>query len=159
MARLVAKGYQDPDLRDGNVDTAGCVGRRSSNLQPISLGALRKWPIRSPRIKNAFSRPDGFDREVYLRAPSEWNSKDNRRARRLRAPAYGLNDAAVAAHRSPLQHLGNSVELPAGAGLRSEVPSFGPCLYYIFRESGGAAGAIAAHISDVLGCGEPDLSV
>ena len=23
-ARLVAKGYQDPDLKDGNVDIAGC---------------------------------------------------------------------------------------------------------------------------------------
>ena len=29
-ARLVATGYQDPDLRDGNIDTAVCVSRRSS---------------------------------------------------------------------------------------------------------------------------------
>ena len=28
-ASLVAKGYQDPDLRDGDVDLAGCVSRRS----------------------------------------------------------------------------------------------------------------------------------
>ena len=27
-ARLVAKGYQDPDLRMGNLDIAGCVSRR-----------------------------------------------------------------------------------------------------------------------------------
>ena len=87
MARLVAKGYRNPDLRDGDVDIAGCVGRRSSNLQTISLGALKKWPIRSPRIKNAFLQADGFDRDVYLRAPSEWISTDDRWGWKPRAPA------------------------------------------------------------------------
>ena len=41
-ARLVAKGYQAPDPRYGHVDIAGCVSRRSSRLQLISLGALTK---------------------------------------------------------------------------------------------------------------------
>ena len=43
-ARLVARGYQDPDLRNGNVDIAGCVGCvgcGSSRLQLISLGTLK----------------------------------------------------------------------------------------------------------------------
>ena len=39
-ARLAAKGYQDPDLRMGNVDIAGFVRRRSSHLRVISLGVL-----------------------------------------------------------------------------------------------------------------------
>ena len=43
-ARLVAKGYRDPDLRIGKVDIAGCVSRRSSDLEVISVGALMKWP-------------------------------------------------------------------------------------------------------------------
>ena len=37
-ARLVANGYQDPDLLMGNVAIAGCVSRRPSHLQAISLG-------------------------------------------------------------------------------------------------------------------------
>ena len=36
-ARTVAK-----DLRNGNVDIAGCVSRRSSHLRLVSLGALKK---------------------------------------------------------------------------------------------------------------------
>ena len=44
-ARLVATGYQDPDLKDSNVDTSGRVSLRSSHLQVISLGAIRKWKI------------------------------------------------------------------------------------------------------------------
>ena len=33
MARLVAKGFQDPDLQQGLVETAGCEGLRLSHLQ------------------------------------------------------------------------------------------------------------------------------
>ena len=44
-ARLVARGCEDPDLRNGNVDIARCVSRRLSRLQLISPKALRKWPI------------------------------------------------------------------------------------------------------------------
>ena len=40
--RLAAKGNQDPDLRDGSVDTSGRVRLRSSRLQVISLGATGK---------------------------------------------------------------------------------------------------------------------
>ena len=57
-------GFQDPDLRDGNVDFAGCVSRRSPHLRLISLGALGKWPLRSLDIKNAFLQADGFGRVV-----------------------------------------------------------------------------------------------
>ena len=155
----MAKGYQDPDLRNGNVDIASCVSCRSSHSQLISLWPSKKWPMWTLDIKNAFLQADGFDRDVYLRAPCRWNTKGNRRAWRLRAPAYGLNDATVATHRPPRRYLVNSVELPPGVGLRSEVSSFGPRLYDIFRESGGAVGAIAAHIGDILGCGERDLSL
>ena len=69
-ARLATKGYQDPDLRRGNVDFAGRVSRRSPHVQLISLGALRKWPIWRLDTENASLQADGFDREVYLRAPS-----------------------------------------------------------------------------------------
>ena len=84
------KGYQAPDLRMGNVDIAGCVSRRSSHLQLISLGALRKWPLWSLDIKNAFGQADGFDRDVFRRAPCGWNSTDARRAWKLRA-AYSIS--------------------------------------------------------------------
>ena len=67
--RLVARGYQDPDLRMGNVDIAVCVSRRSSHLQVISLVALGQWPLWSLGIKNAFLQADGFGRDGYFRAP------------------------------------------------------------------------------------------
>ena len=55
-ARLVARGYQDPDLRGGDVDAAGCVSRRRKPRRYRTSGAwiLKKsypggW-IRSRRI-------------------------------------------------------------------------------------------------------------
>ena len=69
--RLAAKGYQDPGLGDGNVGIAGCVGRRASRLQLISLGAMERWKIRSLDIENAILRADRSDREVHLRAPGQ----------------------------------------------------------------------------------------
>ena len=94
---------------------------------------------------NAFRQAEGFDCEVYLRAPCEWKSKDTRGVGRLRAPAHGPNDAPVA-FRWPLQkYLVNSVKSPSSVRIRSEVSSFNPRLRRIFRESGGAGGAIATH--------------
>ncbi len=65
-ARLVARGFQDPDLAAGLVDTSSCVSIRSSPLQVISLIALKKWSLWSLDIKNAFLQADPFPREVYL---------------------------------------------------------------------------------------------
>ena len=107
-ARLVAKGFQDPDLTEGLVDTSGCVSLRSSHLQVISLSALQKWKLRSLDIENAFLQADGFDCEVFLRALDEWNPGGAHRIWKLNAPAYGLNDAPAAFHRSLKRHLMNS---------------------------------------------------
>ena len=82
-ARLVAKGYQ------GNVDIAGCVSRRSPHLRAISLGALMKWPQWNLDTENAFLQAGGFDREVHLRAPFEWNSNATSRVWKLRNPLMG----------------------------------------------------------------------
>ena len=78
-ARQLAKRYSDPDKCNGDVGIAGRVSRRSSHLQLMSLGVPKNRPIWSLDIKNAFLQAAGFGREVYLRAPCEWTSKDDRR--------------------------------------------------------------------------------
>ena len=42
-------------------------------------------------------------------------------------------------------------------GLGFEMSTFGPRPPLVFRKSRGAVRAIAAHIDDISGCGEPDL--
>ena len=118
MARLVAEGYQDPDLRNGFVRMAGRVSRRWPYLQLISLGAWKKWAIWILGIKNTFLQADGFARGVYVRAPREWISKDDRRV-----------DAPVAFHRSLRKYLVNSAESSSSVGLRLEASSFDARLF------------------------------
>ena len=138
-ARLVAKGYQDPDLRNGNVDIARCVSRRPSHCRLISLGALRNWPLSTLDIKNACQHADGLDREVCLRAPCDWYSKDDRRVLGLRASTHGLNDTPVAFRRPTHKYLMNSAESPFSASICFEVSSFGSRLCCIFVSRGGGA--------------------
>ena len=156
-ARLVAKGYQLPDLRNGNAGIAGCVSGRSPHAQPISLGVLKKWAFRSLDIENVLLQADVFGREVYVHVPCEGDSKDDRRVLILRAPAYGHADAPVARRRFRRKCPVNSVESSSGAGLGFEPLSSDPRLPYVFRKSGGAVGAIATCYGDILGCGGPDL--
>ena len=40
-ARLVAEGYQGPNVKGGTVDTTGCVSRSSSHTNVTSLGAIK----------------------------------------------------------------------------------------------------------------------
>ena len=131
-ARLVAKGFQDPDLTEGLVDTSGCVSLRSSHLQVVSLSALNKWKIWSLDIKNAFLQADGFDRVVFLQAPDEWNPETECRVWKLKAPAYGLNDAPAAFHRSLKKHLLNKTLSMESTGLYCVGSPFDPCLFFTF---------------------------
>ena len=116
--RLMAEGYQDLDPKNGPVETSGRVSLRSPHLQVVSLRALGKWGTGSLGVKTASLRADGFGRGVSLRSPAEWDPGGSHRIRKLRVPAYGLNDAWPAPRREP-QSL-------ARAGLRFQISSLGP---------------------------------
>ena len=100
---------------------------------------------------------DGFIRDVFPLASLDWDSKNTHRIRKLRAPAYSLNDAPAAFHRSLQKYSANPVESLASLGFRFEVSSRDPRLYYVFEEAGGAAGALATHTGGILGCGYRDI--
>ena len=126
-ARLVAKGPQDPDSREGLANTSGCVSLRSSHLQVVSLSAVREWELWSLDIKNAFLQADGFERDVVLHAPLEWGPPRQKRVWKLKAPAYGPNDAPAAFHRSLKRYILNPDLSVKNAGLRCKAPTFDPC--------------------------------
>ena len=71
-ARLVAKGYRDPEMKNGLVEVAGRVSLRSPHLLALPSGALEKWEIWNLDIKNAFLHADGFQRGACLRGPAKW---------------------------------------------------------------------------------------
>ena len=123
-ARLAPKAYQGPDLRDGDVDTARCVSRRSSHLQLTSLVVLNTREIWRLDIEHASPQADGFGRNVYVRPPCEWNPEDTRRVRKLEAPTYGHNGAPGAFYRPLRKYFVYAVI--SARGIRFELSSFGP---------------------------------
>ena len=139
-AHLVATGYQGPDLK-----LSGSASLRSSHLQAISLAALRGWGLWSIDIKNAFLQADGFGRVVFIQSPPEWLPADFRRIWTLNAPAYGLNDAPAAPHRSLERYLANETHSLQAAYLRAEASKFDPRLFFVYRRSGLAVGVVTTH--------------
>ena len=73
-ARLVARGYQHPDLKEGAVDTSGRVSLRPSPVRLISLGAIEKWRICSLDIKNTFCERMARVVMSCETGPHEWPS-------------------------------------------------------------------------------------
>ena len=58
-ARLVAEESQDTHVEGGLVGTSGCVSFRSSRLQVIYLGALKRRSFWGLGIKDSFLGADG----------------------------------------------------------------------------------------------------
>ena len=139
------------------MDTSGCLSLRSSRLQANPLSSLKKWKLWSPDIKNAFPDADGFTRDVFLHAPPEWEPSKACRFWKINAPAYGLNDAPVAFRQSPQKHLVSSELSLTKVGMENKVLPFGPCMYSVFREGGGAIGASTANTDGISGCGGPGV--
>ena len=80
-----------------------------------------------------------------------------KRVWKLKAPAYGRNDAPAAFRRSLKRHMLNSDLSLRNVGLRRQASTCDPCVFFVFRDQGQAVGVFATHIDDILGCGEPDV--
>ena len=94
---------------------------------------------------------------MYMQSPSEWLPGDSPRVWKLNAPAYSLNDAPVAFHRSLKRYLVNECDSLKLVDARLEASKFDTCLCFVYRRSGLAAGVITTHIDDLLGCGVQDI--
>ena len=95
-ARLMARGYPDPDRRGGLVEASRSTCTRSSHLQVLALGALKKWGKWSRDITKASLRADGFQREVFLCAQAEWGPSGTHRIWRRQVPPSVLNNEPAA---------------------------------------------------------------
>ena len=159
--RPVAKGYQDPDLRDGNADIAGCVSgmcqRISRDVQLIYSGALRDGRFTAWISKmHSFMRMDSVAKYCYSLQENGipeifavFGTRGNRRMAFMmpRLLFFG-----------PCRSISvNSVGSPSRVGLEFAASSFDPCLLFVYRglDGWGVSGAIATHFDDISGRGEP----
>ena len=74
-ARLAAGGFQGPGLKEGVLETSGCVSPRPALFRAASSSVLREQGMQSLGIRTAFLQADYLNRDVYLRAPLGWNPR------------------------------------------------------------------------------------
>ena len=135
-APLVARAYRRPDLKKGFAETRAHVSLRSSHHQVLASNALSKWSIWNLDIKNTFFQVGGFQREVCLRAPGDWDPSGTHLIQELRSPACGLNDAPAASRKNSRLSVLRAEESPALVDLKSSVPTIDRCLCVVFAVVG-----------------------
>ena len=109
-ARLVVKGFQDPDIGVLNSDSPTLT--RDSRMLLLQTISSKRWVVQSFDITTAFLRGRSDDRELAMEAPSELKNLmglDNSQVCLLQGNAYGRVDAPLLFYkefRKQLEELG-----------------------------------------------------
>lgn len=97
-ARLVLRGFQDPDLF--NLEKASPTAARLGKLAMLSLASAMKWSVFCGDIKAAFLSGAEFVRKILVKLPKDCGpllgvTGGNDTHMRLLKSAYGLADAPL----------------------------------------------------------------
>ena len=146
-ARLIIKGFQDPDLLMLKRDSP-TLNTQNRNMV-LGMAAIHKWNCYVGDIKTAFLNGDKteHDREIYAEPPEEvrqmLNLKPHELFRILKA-VYGL----LHAPRAWAEKLAK--ELSQQGWIQSKLE---PCIWRLYDEHNTLCGLIGIHVDDLLCCG------
>ena len=143
-ARLIIKGFQDPDLLHLKRDSP-TLATQNRNLI-LALAAAHKWQAYVGDIKTAFLNGDATEaeREIFAEPPEEVRQmlglRPNELFRILKA-VYGL----LHAPRAWADKLGK--ELKHQGWIQSKLE---PCCWRLYDDHGRLCGLLGIHVDDVL---------
>ena len=150
-ARLVLRGFQDPDLMD--LETASPTASRQAKFLVLAIAPVLSWTIYCGDVKTAFLSGATFGRKIIVRLPSDCGAMLGTRGEgptfmRLLKSAYGLADA-------PLLWWKEADRRLREGGWKRHV--LDRCLYCMHSEkehlgmpSGSLIAAIIIHVDDLL---------
>ena len=163
-ARLIVRGFMDPDAWAGTVPTSSPTTTRLSRSVLLSLAANMHWPIWTSDIATAFLQGKPQSRKLWVQLPAEClhllgATADTRML--LLKPCYGQIDAPRAWYmaavdkllsmglrqhpQDPCCFLAYEMDFnPEHNAEQEQSHRFGPC---------GLCGIIIMHVDDMLGCG------
>ena len=165
-ARLIVRGFQDPDAWEGTVPTSSPTTTRLSRSMLLSLAATMSWPIWTSDIATAFLQGKPQTRKLWVQLPNEClellgASPETRML--LLKPCYGQIDAPRAWYMAAVDKL-------KGMGLKQH--PLDPCCFLMYEGdlnpeydatatnenllgAHGLCGLVIMHVDDMLGCGSP----
>ena len=144
-ARLVLRGFQDPDLF--NLDKASPTAARLGKLTLLSLAAVQGWTISCGDVRAAFLSGASFVRKLMVRLPKDCGpllgirSTEEVTMRMLKS-AYGLADAPLLWFREATRRLKKLDLIPQ----RLDQCTFG----FYGRKSKRLSGMLILHVDDML---------
>lgn len=140
-ARLVARGFEDPDVENIEKDSPTCC--KSSLRAVIAITIMNGWRLHSLDIKTAFLQGEKLDRQVYVRPPKEAESSMGK-LWKLRKCVYGLSDAS-------LQWYGRVKRFMLESG--GKMTKCDPAIFCWHDPANQLQGLIAVHVDDFLWAG------
>ena len=167
-ARLIVRGFNDPDALSGAITTSSPTTTRLSRSMVLSLAANMHWPTWTADVSTAFLQGRPQTRKLWVKLPAEalqllGASEDTRML--LLKPCYGQTDA-------PRGWYLEAVDRLLRAGLRQR--PLDPCAFLIYEKDDPdydehnpihqetatlgtekLCGMVIMHVDDMLGAGCP----
>ena len=167
-ARLIVRGFADPDALAGSVEKSSPTTTRSSRSMLLSLAATMQWSTWTADVSTAFLQGREQERKLWVKLPSEalqllGADEDTRML--LLKPCYGQIDA-------PRGWYLEAVDRLRRGGLRQHASD--PCAFLIYETddehfdendpvrqtvsslgSQKLVGMVITHVDDLLGAGCP----
>ena len=164
-ARLIVRGYTDPDALQGKVQTSSPTTTRLSRCMLMSLAANLSWELWTADVSTAFLQGKVQTRKLWVKLPAECNALlggDESTRMLLLKPCYGQIDA-------PRGWYLEAVDRLLRLGLKQH--PLDPCCFLMFEKEGmvdelspsqmsvgclgsyGLCGMIVLHVDDMLGAG------
>lgn len=145
-ARLVIRGYNDPDALNGNLNTASPTTTRLAKLCLLSITAMLKWKLWTADVATAFLQGTYMaeDRVIFVQLPADAAKllgMDSQTVMKLKKPMYGQGDA-------PLNWYLEANSRLKYCGLRNH--PLDPCLYLLYDRDELVL-MIRLHVDDMLG--------
>nr|XP_039264060.1 uncharacterized protein LOC120339893 [Styela clava] len=139
-ARLVARGFEDPDIDNVEKDSPTCS--KDALRTVIAITAQKGWRLQSIDIKTAFLQGEKLQRNVYLIPPREAKCMPGK-IWRLKKCVYGLTDAS-------LQWYGRVKRFMLEN--KGKMTKNDPAVF-CWHEAKSLQGIIAVHVDDFLWAG------
>ena len=166
-ARLVARGFEDPEVKNKTLINSALMAGRGSNLLLLSLAALRKWTVEQMDVSGAFLKSDPIQRLVWLQPPVEANLRHSKIWRANKA-VYGLADGPSYFFKTLDRFLREDEVWSTQAGFIFQPTEVDPCLYKITEyhssgvsdgdsSPGKVIGLMTTHVDDILLAGTSDV--
>ena len=166
-ARLIVRGYTDPDALEGRVETSSPTTSRLSRSMLLSLAATMGWNVWTADVSTAFLQGRPQNRKLWVKLPSEALAllgADESTRMLLLKPCYGQIDA-------PRGWYLEAVDRLLKKGLKQH--ALDPCCFLIYEDLSHSedadntsstdavfgpsqmCGMVIMHVDDMLGAGCP----